>query len=60
MDAAHQEAQGAEGWKDDELETPFTDFMLQSAETVYKKAKTIMSPDDPRLKVINSALLHGS
>ena len=53
VDVAHQEAKAEPGWQDDPRATTFTDFMLQSAEATYKRAKTIMSPD---LRVIESAL----
>ena len=45
-----------DGWKDDELSITFTDLMLKAARESYENAKKIMHPDDPRMKLINSAL----
>ena len=56
IDDADEAAQHADGWKDDPIETIFTDFLMKSAEDIYRNAKAIMSPDDPRMKMIQSAL----
>lgn len=56
VDAAHEEAQLAEDWKDDPLSISFTDFLLKSAQTTYENAKDIMSPEDPRMRMIESAM----
>ena len=45
-----------DGWKDDEVSITFTDIMLKAAREKYRNARKIMSPDDPRMKMINSAL----
>ena len=49
------DAANTEGWKDADP-IVFSDFMLKSALDHYNNAKAIMSPEDPRMKNINSAL----
>lgn len=45
-----------DGWKDDELSINFSELMIKAAHLDYLNAKKIMSPDDPRMKIIDSAL----
>ena len=51
-----EENDEVDGWKDDELSIVFTDIMLKAARRTYENAQKIMSPDDPRMILINSAL----
>ena len=48
VEAANEETQIAEGWKDDNT--------LKEGFTVYKKAQEIMKPDDPRIQMVHSAI----
>ena len=52
---ADEEARNTEGWKDAEP-VIFSDLLLKSALENYNKAKAIMSPEDPWMKMIDSAL----
>lgn len=56
IDAADEDAQRAEGWQHDDLSVTFTEYMLKSAQDNYANAKAIMSPEDPRMRMIDSAL----
>ena len=44
------------GWKDDEFSMTFTSLVLEEAQSKYEKARNIMSPEDPRMKMLDSAL----
>ena len=51
--AAHEDTQNADGWKDADP-IIFSEFMINSALENYNNAK--MSPEDPRMKMIETAL----
>ena len=56
VEAANREAEIAEGWQDDEMTIVFNDSMLKESLATYKKAKSIMNPDDPRMQLVLSAI----
>lgn len=43
-------------WRDGEMTNSHTDLLLKAAKANFENAAKIMSPDDPRMKMINSAL----
>ena len=49
VEAANEETQIAEGWKDDNMSIIFNDKMLKESFTIYKKTQKIIKPDDPRI-----------
>ncbi len=56
VNAVHEEAATADEWKDDKLSIEFNELMLKAAQEKYENAKSIMSPGDPRMKMLDSAL----
>lgn len=56
IESAHDEALNAEGWKDDDVTIEFNDHMLKTAQEIYEKVSKYMNPEDPRMKMIRSAL----
>lgn len=55
-DAADEDKDPADGWKDEETKIIFTDMLINLDLGQYLKAKAIMSPNDPKMKMINSVL----
>lgn len=54
--ALDEEAANGPGWVDDNISHKFNDHMMKTALDLYNQAKAIMKPDDPRMKMIESAL----
>ena len=54
--ALDEEAANAPGWVDDNISHKFNDHMMKTASEMYHNAKKIMNPDDPRMKIVESAL----
>lgn len=56
IEIAHNEALNAEGWKHDDISIKFNDVLIKTAQDRYGKASQYMHPEDPRMKMIRSAL----
>ena len=55
VDAAGDIRDG-DGWRDDQLSLVFTNILTNATESKYENAKRMISPEDPRMKEIESAL----
>ncbi|CAF9915835.1 hypothetical protein IMSHALPRED_002712 [Imshaugia aleurites] len=56
VDASHQIDNPGLAWKDDTISIMYTDLVMKAAQAKFEAVSSILAPDDPRMKVIASAV----